>query len=59
MNVDTCKDCEEGMFGTISDHHVLKIVIIQNSGVHSFIRCSVLVNLFPFILNFQKYYSTY
>ena len=46
MNVDTCKDCEEGMFGTISDHHVLKIVIIQDSGIHSFSRCSVLVNLF-------------
>ena len=47
MDIDAGKDCEESMLGSITDFHLVKMIVVQDSGVHSFCRSSVPVNLFP------------
>lgn len=50
MDVNTNYDSEESKLGfIIADTHAMQIVVVQHMVIDSFCRCSVLVDLLPFI----------
>lgn len=46
MNIDTGEDGEECLLGSITDSHLMKMIVVQDSVVYSFCRCPVVINLF-------------
>ena len=49
MNTDTCEDGKERVFGSVTDSHLVKVIVIQNSGVDSFTAGTVLIDSDPMI----------
>lgn len=50
MDVNTNYDSEESKLGfIIADTYAMQIVVVQHMVIDSFCRCSVLVDLLPFI----------
>ena len=49
MNVDAYYENKEKKLRSVSDHHLMQTIVIQDSIVDSFCTGSVFVYLFPFI----------
>jgi len=47
VHIDASEDSEEGMFGTITDVHLMKMIIIQCTVIDPFSGGPVLIDLLP------------